>query len=80
MGGAIISAVKYFKKTGTSTRFWGIVLIALGAILPGIGGSFTRLGYVEVLYVTEFLGLTLIIIADFKMKSEPTVSVHANQI
>jgi len=80
VGGAIISAVKYFKKTGTSTRFWGNVLIALGAILPGIGGSFTRLGYVEVLYVTEFLGLTLIIIAYFKMKSEPTVSVHANQI
>ncbi len=80
VGGALISAVKYFKKTGTSTRFWGNVLIALGAILPGIGGSFTRMGYVEVLYVTEFLGLALIIIAYFKMKSEPTVSVHANQI
>lgn len=80
VGGALVSAVKYFKKTGTSTRFWGNVLIALGAILPGIGGSFTRMGYVEVLYVTEFLGLALIIIAYFKMKSEPTVSVHANQI
>jgi len=80
VGGAIISAVKYFRKTGTSTRFWGNVLIALGAILPGIGGSFTRLGFVEVLYVTEFLGLSLIIIAYFKMKSEPTISVHANQV
>lgn len=79
VGGAIISAIKYFKKTGTSIRFWGNVLIALGAILPGIGGSFTRLGYVEVLYVTEFLGLSLIIIAYFKMKNEGGETVHENQ-
>lgn len=79
VGGAIISAIKYFKKTGTSTRFWGNVLIAVGAILPGIGGSFTRLGYVEVLYVTEFLGLLLIIIAYFRMRTESAESVHLNQ-
>lgn len=35
-------------------------MIALGALLPGIGGSFTRLGYTEVLCVTEVIGLTLI--------------------
>jgi len=35
------------------------VLIATGAILPGIGGSATRMGYVEVLYVTELAGLLL---------------------
>jgi hypothetical protein len=29
------------------------VLIAIGAILPGIGGTATRMGYTEVLYVTE---------------------------
>jgi hypothetical protein len=29
-------------------------------LLPGIGGSFTRFGYTEVLYVTEFLGIILI--------------------
>jgi hypothetical protein len=38
----------------------GFVFIALGGLLPGIGGSFTRFGHVEVLYVTEFLGLCLI--------------------
>jgi len=36
------------------------ILIAIGAILPGIGGTATRMGYVEVLYVTEFIGLLLI--------------------
>ncbi|MGE5692910.1 MAG: hypothetical protein ACM3YF_03925, partial [Candidatus Zixiibacteriota bacterium] len=34
--------------------------IAVGAILPGIGGSFSRMGHTEVLYVTEFIGLLLI--------------------
>lgn len=80
VGGAIASAIKYFRNTGTSIRFWGNVLIAIGAILPGIGGSFTRLGYVEVLYVTEFLGLLMIIIAYTIMKNEKMKSVHANQL
>ena len=35
------------------------VLIAIGAILPGIGGTATRMGYTEVLYVTELAGLLL---------------------
>lgn len=80
VGGAIASAVKYFRNTGTSVRFWGNVLIAVGAILPGIGGSFTRMGYVEVLYVTEFLGLLMIIIAYTIMKNENMKSVHVNQL
>lgn len=80
VGGAIASAVKYFRNTGTSVRFWGNVLIAIGAILPGIGGSFTRMGYVEVLYVTEFLGLLMIIVAYTIIKNEKMKSVHANQL
>jgi hypothetical protein len=55
------------------------VLIAIGAILPGIGGSFTRMGYVEVLYVTEFLGLSIIWIAYTIMKGEKEMSIHKNQ-
>jgi hypothetical protein len=38
----------------------GNVLIAVGALLPGIGGAFTRFGYTEVLYVTELIGLCLV--------------------
>jgi len=30
--------------------------------LPGIGGTFTRMGYVNVLFVTELTGLILIYI------------------
>lgn len=60
IGGAILSAVRYRRKRETRHRFLGNVLIAVGAILPGIGGTATRMGHVEVLYVTELLGLILI--------------------
>ena len=60
VGGAFWSAWQYRKKEGASSRVAGNILIAVGAILPGIGGGFARAGVVEVLYVTELLGLTLI--------------------
>lgn len=79
VGGAVYSAIAYHRRTGNSARFRGNVLIALGAILPGIGGSFTRMGYVEVLYVTEFTGLCLIILAYRMMKQDKTGTIHAVQ-
>ncbi len=60
VGGAIVSAVRYRRTRETHHRFVGNVYIAIGAILPGIGGTFTRFGHTEVLYVTELLGLLLI--------------------
>jgi hypothetical protein len=60
VGGAIVSAVRYRRTRETYHRFIGNVYIAIGAILPGIGGAFTRFGHTEVLYVTELIGLLLI--------------------
>ncbi len=60
VGGAIVSAYRFKKNQLTYHRFVGNVYIAVGALLPGIGGSFTRFGYTEVLYVTELIGLVLI--------------------
>jgi hypothetical protein len=60
IGGAILSAVRYRKIEGMGNRVIGNVLIAVGALLPGIGGTFTRFGHVEVLYVTELIGILLI--------------------
>lgn len=60
VGGAILSAIRYAKQRETRHRVLANVAIAAGGILPGIGGTFTRFGHVEVLYVTEFLGLLLI--------------------
>ena len=60
VGGAVLSAMRFRKAPELRSRFAGNVLIAVGAMLPGIGGTFTRFGLVEVLYVTELLGLLLI--------------------
>lgn len=60
IGGAVLSAVRFHRVPDMRHRFIGNVFIAVGALLPGIGGSFTRFGHVEVLYVTELIGLVLI--------------------
>ena len=66
VGGAIVSAMRYRRSAETYHRFIGNVYIAVGGILPGIGGAFTRFGHTEVLYVTELLGL-LLIYAGYRM-------------
>jgi len=66
VGGAIVSAVRYRRTRETYSRFIGNVYIAIGAILPGIGGTFTRFGHTEVLYVTELIGL-LCIFAGYRL-------------
>lgn len=60
IGGAVVSAWRYRRDPGARHRFVGNCFIAVGALLPGIGGSATRMGYTEVLYVTELVGLVLI--------------------
>jgi hypothetical protein len=78
-GGAVYSAIQYFAKDKGSPRFLGNILIAIGALLPGIGGSFTRFGYVEVLYITEFIGLSLIYFGYHMMRKDHSATLHANQ-
>ncbi len=60
VGGAALSAVRFYRRADTHHRFVGNVLIAVGALLPGIGGMATRMGHTEVLYVMEFIGIILI--------------------
>lgn len=79
IGGAIVSARRYSKKRETYHRYVGNVLIAIGAILPGIGGTFTRFGMTEVLYVTELLGL-LFIYAGFQLNTSPTAVTQRGMV
>lgn len=60
VGGAAYSAWNYARHPGMERRALANVYIAIGGLLPGIGGAFTRYGHVEVLYVTELAGLILI--------------------
>lgn len=74
VGGAIYSATKYYGLNHKKAHFKGNIFIAFGALLPGIGGTFTRLGYVEVLFITEFIGLVLIYIGYRVIKTENKIS------
>ncbi len=60
VGGAIRSAVLYARKGEDRARVTGNILIAVGGLLPGIGGSLAKAGMVEALYVLELVGLVLI--------------------
>ena len=79
IGGAIWSAMKYRREGGAGGRVRGNVLIAVGAILPGIGGSFARAGVVEVLYVTELIGLLLIWAGYRVMTHSESPTIHRAQ-
>ena len=60
IGGALYSAAKYRSRPEMRNRYLGNIYIAIGALLPGIGGAFSRMGYTEVLYAGEFVGIILI--------------------
>ena len=79
VGGAVWSAWAYRTRPEWRSRYVGNILIAVGALLPGIGGSFTRFGYVEVLYVTELVGLALIFAGYLVMKADRSGSLHRAQ-
>ena len=79
VGGAIYSAVKYARTKQYKKRFTGNLLIAIGGLLPGIGGSFTKFGYVEVLFVTELIGLVFIYLGYKVIRGDSEASVHSNQ-
>ena len=75
VGGALLSAVRYADQPETRHRFIGNLLIALGALLPGIGGTFTRFGHTEVLNVTEFVGLCLIFLGYRAITGPPGIQI-----
>lgn len=80
VGGACFSAWKYSQLGKTHSRFLGNVFIAVGGLLPGIGGTFTRFGHVEVLYVTELLGLILMFTGYITMQKDKELSIHKIQV
>ena len=73
IGGAIVSAVRYAAAAGQRHRMWANVAIAVGGLLPGIGGASARFGHVEVLYVTELVGL-LLIFTGFRLSTRPAAA------
>jgi hypothetical protein len=60
IGTAFWSAVRFTKVENGKYRAIGNALIAIGAILPGIGGGMAKAGMVEALYIGEFIGIIFI--------------------
>ena len=62
VGGAIYSAYIFWRKRILFNRMVGNILIAVGAILPALGGTFLKIGLPDFLYLSEFLGVILMYI------------------
>src|SRR5215510_11448342 len=60
VGGAIYSAIRFFSYPESRRVSTGNIFIAIGALLPGIGGMGSRMGHTELLYIAEFIGVILI--------------------
>lgn len=80
VGGAVYSAVLYYRTMIDKSKFWGNILIAAGGLLPGIGGMASKFGHIEVLYITEFIGICLIHAGYQMMKSSSIPSIYQNQV
>lgn len=79
IGGAIYSSVIAFTKRGNKYHGIGNVLIAVGAILPGVGGMMSRMGHTEGLYVGELIGIILIWIGYRTcQRQQPVTELSAN--
>ncbi len=74
VGGAIYSAYIFWRKRVLFNRMVGNILIAAGAILPALGGTFIQMGMPDFLYLSEFLGAILMYIGFL----QATVTVPVN--
>ena len=62
VGGAAYSAFIFWRKRILLHRTIGNIFIAVGAILPAFGGTFSRMGTSGALYISEFLGAILMFV------------------
>jgi hypothetical protein len=71
VGGAIYSAVIFWRKRVLFNRMIGNVLIAAGALAPAMAGSFVRLGLVDALYLSELIGVVLMYVGFIQATTMP---------
>ncbi len=76
IGGAVYSAVIFFRKHILANRMIGSLLIAIGAMAPAMAGSFVTLGLPDLLYLSELIGVILIFIG-FLRATTPAVKKEA---
>jgi hypothetical protein len=82
VGGAIYSAFLFWRKRVLAQRMFGNILIAVGALMPALGGTFLRVGLPDFLYLSEFLGVVIMysgfVLATSNRSVEQTVPAAAD--
>jgi len=68
IGGAIYSAVSFWRNRIMPHRVVSNILIALGALMPVFGGSLAHLGNASYLYLSELLGIIIIFLGFLRSK------------
>lgn len=71
VGGAIYSAVIFWRKRILLNRMIGNILIAIGALAPAMAGSFVKMGLVDGLYISELFGVVLMYIGFIQATTVP---------
>jgi len=71
VGGAIYSAIIFFRKHVLVNRMIGNVLIAIGAMAPAMAGSFVGMGLPDLLYLSELIGVILMYIGFVQATKAP---------
>jgi hypothetical protein len=76
VGGAIYSAYLFWRKRVLFNRMVGNILIATGALMPAMGGTFIRLGLVDWLYLSELVGVILMYVGFMQATARPAAEVQ----
>jgi hypothetical protein len=71
VGGAIYSAVIFWRKKVLLNRMIGNILIAIGALAPAMAGSFVKMGLVDGLYLSELIGVLVMYIGFIQATTVP---------
>jgi hypothetical protein len=71
VGGAIYSAIIFFRKHVLVNRMIGNVLIAIGALAPAMAGSFVNMGLPDILYLSELIGVVLMYVGFIQSTTVP---------
>jgi hypothetical protein len=77
VGCTVVSAVLFARKHVLVNRMLGNILIAVGALMPAMGGTFVKLGVTNLLYLSEFVGVVIMYIGFLQATTRPAAAPSA---
>jgi hypothetical protein len=77
VGGALYSTFLFLRKHVLADRMWGNILIAAGALMPAMAGSFIKAGLADWLYISELVGVVLMYLGFLRATLSPVTEQMA---